>query len=202
MEIELSDQALVSLATLRGYLDVANSDQDGRLTEMINWMSAEVCNYCNRTFAKTTYTNIYLDGDGSDTLLLPNYPIVSVSDLRDDVDRDFGEDSIIDAEDYMPIADEGIIQLEGDLVFSRGKKNIRVSFVAGYDTIPYDVQHAVLEWAATIWKKITEKRFGVQSVSIGDRRIDYGNEKMPATVVARLSSYRNYSLVQLGSSLP
>lgn len=189
----LSANALVSLADVKSYLEIKADDFNSELEDMINRMSAEVETHCDRHFNSQTYTE-YLDGDGSGSLILSQFPIISITSIYDDPDwktTNYPESCLIDSSDYMYYADEGIVEYDGDLCFARGKKNIRVIYVAGYASIPYDVQHAVFEWIATVWKKKSEKRFGVSSVAIGDRNISYLNEGIPEAVRRRLAPYRN-----------
>jgi len=138
--------ALTSLTKVKEFLRITDNNDDTLLTNLISRVEKEVKEYCQRDFEATDYTEYY-DGDGTDTLLVDNYPINSVSELYDDPDRDFGADTLIDPSDYVIYSEEGKVVLDGS-VFSKGKKNIKIVYNAGYTTIPADLEQAVIKLVA------------------------------------------------------
>jgi hypothetical protein len=58
-------------------LDVSDSSKDELITYLINAASQQIAEYCDRTFAETTY-KVWLDGNGSNRLRLPEYPVKRV----------------------------------------------------------------------------------------------------------------------------
>lgn len=112
--------------------------------------------YCNRRFQLTTYTNEVYDGEGSDTLLLKNFPVTAVTSvqIRDSVQN---EDSweTVDTKDYYTKVDSGIIKGMAGYTFPTGPAMIRVTYSAGFDFNTSDkplsdTQAADLEYAC--WK--------------------------------------------------
>jgi len=68
---------LITLAQLKEWLGISGTGEDS----LLNRIGAEACRrvetYCGRTFASATY-NEWLDGTGTRSLLLRNYPVTEV----------------------------------------------------------------------------------------------------------------------------
>src|SRR3989338_4881509 len=111
---------LVEIELVKTYLDIASTDtaQDVLLQDLIARIGAWVERYCDRSFAKASYTE-QRDGDGTDTLIVRQWPLLSVASLYDDPLRLFGAATQIASADFALYADHGIIRLDG-LAFSVG----------------------------------------------------------------------------------
>lgn len=135
---------LTTLANVREYLgiDDAQTDDDTLLQNLITRESAAIEKECNRTFGDATYTE-YHDGDGTDTVMLKQYPVNSITSIHDDTDRDYDSDTLIDSDDYVYDSDSGIVQLDG-FSFVPGRQNVKVVYNAGYTTIPTDLEQACI----------------------------------------------------------
>jgi hypothetical protein len=57
---------------------------DPTIINAINLSTAILSNYCKRNFEKATYIE-YLSGNGDNNLILPNYPVLKVTDISPDV---------------------------------------------------------------------------------------------------------------------
>lgn len=135
---------LTTLANVREFLEFPDdqTDDDTLLEKLITRMSADIESDCDRIFGDATYTE-YHDGDGTDTLLLKQYPINSITSVHDDVDRDYDTDTLIDSDDYVYDSETGILTLDG-FGFSIGRQNVKVVYNAGYTTIPTDLEQACI----------------------------------------------------------
>jgi len=72
---------LTTVANVKDWTEIANTKDDGLLARLIRASSGAVMVYLNRRNLLTaTYTESY-PGNNSDRLVLPNYPVVSVSAL-------------------------------------------------------------------------------------------------------------------------
>jgi len=134
-----------TVASIKTNFNMTLSTHDTLLGNLITQKEKQIKVFCGRDFEQTTYNsndeNSLYDGDGTDTLLLRQFPIVSVTSLFDDPDRSYGASSQISSSDYMIYANEGKIVLDG-LTFTRGRQNIKVVYSAGYSTIPEDLKSA------------------------------------------------------------
>ena len=163
---------LVKIERVKTYLEIASTDtaQDVLLQDLIARIGAWVERYCDRTFAKATYIEQY-DGDGSDTLVVRQWPLMSVASLFDDPLRVFGAATQIAATDFVLYKNTGIIRLDG-LAFSTGIQNVKVTYDAGYTDTPDDVQQAVVELVADRFRN--KENQGIRSLAIGSYRVDRG----------------------------
>ncbi len=142
---------LTTLESLRQYLGLDDSDtqNDDLMFEIIKRVSKGVNNRLNRTLESTSYIEYY-QGDGTNRLLVRQYPIISIASIYDDVDRQWPASTLKDPTSIV-IANQtpGLIQLKGDIFINSAwwsyynLENLKVTYVAGYATIPDDVEGAV-----------------------------------------------------------
>ena len=142
----LRTNALTTLEALKQLLGIDETDtsQDGVLIQLINRASASIENALGRKLRRSTYTE-RVKGTGSQYLLVENYPIVAVEEIKQ-----AGE--IIDPGlyDITVRGNAGVIYkddgwtyygfphgLTGDAM--TGSRNITVRYTAGY----------ILPWEAT-----------------------------------------------------
>lgn len=150
-----------------------NVDHDAELGRIIaavqDWLEME----CGRTFDRGELTEYYSGSDWSSILILGRPPIISITNLYDDMSRVFS--APIDPARYVVTdANAGVLQLDG-LTFSRGIKNIKVVYIGGYEDIPKDLEQAAIElvWAARM--KGEQSLVGVRSRSIADGSVQFVN---------------------------
>jgi len=127
------------------YLGIDDYDLDDKLESFAEEAEATVKDYLNRDLTSGTYTE-YFDGNGTNQLILGQFPITSVTSISvwDDADEEW--DALVEDTDY-----ERLVIKEGDYciylddyVFEKGTHNYKVVYVAGYETasIPYKIKLA------------------------------------------------------------
>jgi len=139
----LKAHALITWAFAQEMLDLDSVEQS-RYEHLINIASATANRVGRRIFAATDYTE-YLDGNDSPRLLLPEYPVNSITELNIDVFWEFGSDTI--ESDYLLYEDRGEIYRKY-AEFPACAQCVKVVFNAGYATVPDELQMAVLEVVA------------------------------------------------------
>jgi uncharacterized phiE125 gp8 family phage protein len=180
----LVDYALTSLSTAKEYLGISGTSKDDLIRRLINASTEYIENYCKRRFISTTHTNEMYDGNNYSEIQLKNYPIVSVSSLqyRDSLDYSGGGSwESVNASDYYYEADTGrVYVVSGNLSFesgisqrgfNHGFRNWRVTYIAGYATIPYDLEEACLQLINYLYKNAKAK--GVHSERLGEYAITW-----------------------------
>ena len=196
-----SNVALVSTTSMNSYLGIASSStEESECDLLINAASTMAATLCQRgidengvsRFLATSRTEYY-DGDGSDTLHVKAYPLTLVTTLYVDPDRDYGSSTLVESTDYVTYENEGMIKTDGALL-SGGFKSIKLTYTGGYSTVPADLQHAVKELVAFLYKRNTDKRVGVSSVSVGDKSIAY-EANIPESVMSTFKRYRRWAAV-------
>jgi uncharacterized phiE125 gp8 family phage protein len=163
---------LTTVANLKEYLDIetANTDDDTFLQNLITRISDDIEKQCDRAFHATDRTEYY-KGDGTSKLLLKQYPVNTVASIYDDVDRVWGADTQIEAA-AISISDRagGVIILEDD-IFSQSDdvENIKITYNAGYSTIPTDLESACIKLCAADY---LESKGLMKGVEEGERNAD------------------------------
>jgi len=186
--------SLITLEDLKEYLADLATDElvtGGERNEELEHIINAVSGYCNtRTHRKlkTRENTEYYDGDGTDVLFVDNYPITSTAatiSIWNDVDRDYGDNEKIDAEDIIIYADDGIIKLEED-VFSKGYQSVKITYTAGYTltagethTIPGDLSMAVKMMCAKLWSLKQDKTFVASSINAGNASASFFERWIP-----------------------
>ncbi len=131
--------------TYKEILGITDNTED-EFVELAQYeIEAKVKNYLNRELEASDYTEYY-DGLSTDVLVLNQFPINSVSKIEyyDGLDSNNDEvwNEYIQGTDYERLnIYDGHISIDGT-IFDWGSKNIKVTYNAGYTTIPYEIQQA------------------------------------------------------------
>lgn len=145
----LLSYALCSVADVKESLGLAssNTQYDNLITRKINQATVMIERFCNRRFAATVYTNEEYDATGIDQLILKNRPVNSLTSFQQR-DTSLNEDdwSDIDSELYFTDTVAGVIDL--NFIASGRYNRYRVTYNAGYTTIPSDLAEACVTLAA------------------------------------------------------
>lgn len=129
---------LSTVANVKAYLAITSAGQDALIAQLLPRESRQIENWTGRGFSGlVARTNRRFDGKDTDTLYLPDTPILSITSLTiDGTVIPASPDGI--ASGYL-IDDDKISLI--DYAFCRGRQNVVVSWTAGYltgetDTIP------------------------------------------------------------------
>jgi hypothetical protein len=114
------------------------------------------------SFTRVDGAEIWLNGDGSTTLLLPACPVRAVH--RVEIDG-----QALAASDFE-WSEEGVLRRWAR--WPDRLRSVRVTCDHGYETVPEDVQAVVLEQAEAAWNIIK----GVQSVSVDGQSTTFGTQ--------------------------
>lgn len=169
----LVSYALCTVADVKESLGIASSDTswDNIITRKINQATQMIESYCGRRFLQTTYTDEEYDSTRSNQLILRQRPIVGSitlgrrnGTLNDDNWND------IDTDLYFADANSGVI----DLLFTTSGiwNGYRVTYTAGYATIPADIAEACATLAA-YYTLNADGVVGVREKQEGARKIMY-----------------------------
>lgn len=151
-----------TLEELKGRLDIAFTDQDVNLEEMIEAASRQVDGWCSRSFASGVDTRV-LTADSHDLLILPDdlHTMTAIAVDRDG-DRVFEADWELTDVDLQP--QPGPYQV----VRSRGRKSfpthryaVEITGDWGFGTdVPAPIREATLLQAARLYKR-KDAPFGI-----------------------------------------
>lgn len=187
--VDVSPYAWTTLALVREHLRFAASDtsKDEQLKSFINRSMGMLERYIGRQIKARDYTE-YQDGDGSDRVLVDQWPIISIASLHSDADRDFTSETLIDTTDYISYA-EGRIELVSDEGnFPEGEQNIKIVYNAGYAAIPDDLEYAATVHVAYMYNKSGHE--GHTAISLGGLSKSYDPAPIPQDVKFALEPYK------------
>lgn len=166
----------ITLAQFKAYaaITTTDTDRDSSIEPIIDGVSAFLTKLLGREVAKTTYTSEYLDGSGDVDLLLPHYPVVSISALtEDDIALTEGLTG-----DYLLYAAQGRLQ-RANGIWTSYPKAVKLTYVAGYTVqgaspgtgetaLPADLKLACCLQVGAEWKRSQRSEWGLSNISLQD----------------------------------
>jgi hypothetical protein len=184
--------SIIKPADLITYLKIG--DQDIDLVEALCDRSSQIMEtLCNRKFMDCDSTGMneiteIKSGRDDKYIFLDYYPVASVTDIREDADRVFGTETIVDATTYTIHTEAGLI--ESDIYFAEGNRNIQIKYKGGYtqSTVPKDLVQVCVEIAALLYKG--KDQVGLSSKSFSDGSAAFFVEKLSTWGKATIDYYR------------
>ncbi len=191
--VDASGVNLTTLAKIKLYLDIDEATWDTVLGNLQNGAEDRIENYCGVDgFASATRTE-QIDGRGSSRLVLKNRPIISIATVHDSTSRTFGASALIASTDYTFYDDSGLLQRTAG-AFVNGIRNVQVVYVAGYATIPDDLQLAVCKLVGAYWNQMRQGADGITTEREADYNAAYEKVGMPEDVTRLLDPYANVGI--------
>jgi len=151
MSVEIYN--LTTKAKVKEYLDITADTYDDLLDNLCNQITDFIEKMCGgRRFYTTEYTQEVYDGDDFNrTLRLNNYPVTSWGKIEYNAGTTTNPNwTEFNESDYEKYDDMGYLWFDR---LEPGKRNIRVSYTAGYSTIPYDLELLATKLVARIFEK-------------------------------------------------
>lgn len=204
---QLLSYALTTVADVKESLgiDAGDTSKDNLIIRKINQATLYIESYCSlprdHHFALTTYTNEEYDGVGKNTIVLKMRPVVSLTSFqgRNSVTSDGTFDNI-ESELYFTDLNAGVIEL---LFTTTHSWNMyRVTYSAGYSTIPFDLSEACVTLAC-FYVENSASGTAVKKKQEGQRSIEYFQNSGGGTgdsvidqlgIDDLLSRYKQYNL--------
>lgn len=205
----LVSYALTDVASVKESLgiDAGVTTQDNLIIRKINQATEMIEGYCSLAyghhFASTTYTNEEYDGSGSNQLSLKMRPVTALTSFQrrnSSINADDWDD--IESDIYFSDLNAGVI----DLNFTQGTGwgGYRVTYTAGYTTIPADLAEACVMLAGYLVDNSSSGGSAVKKKQEGARAIEYfnPNEASSGSLIGQLglddmlARYKNYVLLE------
>jgi hypothetical protein len=165
---------LTTLQAVRDWLGLNNEDHDHILQRLITAESERIEKAIQRPVLPEKRTD-YITSYGGSTILLPASPIRSIDTL------------LIDG---VPVSvehdDISVWRVDG----RQWPRNacIQVTYTAGFETVPYDLEQACIELVAFRYRE--RERIGHQSKSIAGETVSYITQAMPDSVKRAIAPYK------------
>jgi len=186
----LSDNALVSLDDVKRYyfpdMDKSKSQDDDNIEALIDNITDQFETYCGvDSFHDNDYTE-YIDSKNSQYLFVTNTPLNSVASIYDDSDWTWGENTLIDSDDYRIKNGRYLTFKFG---FYEGNENIKITYNGGFATIPGDLKLACIKEVSRAFKNRYD--FDLISKSLEDGSINRVDDGLMPSTKQILTKYKN-----------
>lgn len=175
---------LTTLDAVKAWAGIKGAADDDLLKALITAQSAYIQTWLNRTLAVTQYTEMRDGVANGDTLVLGNYPVTEVTAVT------INGQPIPASPDYVASGywfDDIAIYLAGYRM-TKGRRNVKVVYKAGYADVPPELAQACTELVAFRYKE--RERIGHQSKSLGGETVAFTVKDFPPDVQTILNNYR------------
>lgn len=174
---------LTTLKKVKAWLGVNAGTEDELLQQLLSSASTFMQSKMNRTIMTASYSETR-DGLGSDALMLANYPVTAVSSLQVNgrailASPGYGQAGYLFNDTQIILATD---------VFTQGRRNVTVSYTAGFSACPADIEESVIEMVGFKYRE--RDRIGHKSKSIQGEMVTFITDDMPASVLAVVNSYK------------
>ena len=195
----LTTTALTGLAEVQDYLQLSTGDGEDDLLEMLIEAASDAAIQLIGYDPHLQDYAEWLDGRGSDTIVLRRRPVPTVyalSDAGDDVGT--GSDEYSDDNDYTWYPEAGIVRKVYG-VFGDRKRAVYCYYQAGLSPIPDDIQQAICECVQDKYADrgtvgVTDD---VKSEKVGDYAVEYVTTGSAATADIGEKDFTNRALATL-----
>lgn len=169
--------ALCTVEDVKEILGIESGDtsKDNLIKRKINQATEVIEGYTFRRFKQTTYTDEVYDASGTDQLILRQAPVTTLTSLS-------ARDSSLNTDDFTSIdtdqffVDSNAGTLDGLSTFYGGYGRWKVTYTAGYATIPSDVAEACAVLAAYYVANDPSTSANVIRKREGSREIEYAQQ--------------------------
>jgi hypothetical protein len=178
---------LTDLAAVKRYLGISDGStaQDAILSDLITGASAALQNFVNRDLMSAARHD-WLDGTGKNVLVPRHYPVTSVASLK------VNGQTIpqANASDFASVGwrlTDDLLILTG-YAFTRGVRNVEISYTAGFDAVPDELALACVLMVALRYKE--RDWTGYSSKSLAGETVSFQVTDIPANARGQLASYK------------
>jgi len=189
----LDTNALCTVNDITNFIGTDNTEDRDVFEGLINSISTLFESYCDRHFVSATYTEYYDGQDGQEVVYTREYPITSVSGLWDDTTWVWGDGEKYAATDYRIATDGLSVGLYPSYSFYNSRGNIKITYVAGYSTIPADLKQACVNEVVRLYKR--RNTIDVSAISMSDGSITVLSDDLMPTTKLVLAKYKRYGIV-------
>lgn len=186
--------ALITISDLETYLGTTITDDPSNDSDtyslysfLISAIDSKIKSICNRDLEATDYEEYY-DGTGSTDMNLKQYPINTVTSV---VGTDpWGNETALTST-YFSINDDG--SLYYFYGFVKGRRNYKITYNAGYVTIPDDLKQIALQMVVSAYNS-SAKDINIKEERIGDYSYKLaGYVEITKEQTSALQKYINYA---------
>lgn len=136
---------LVTLAEYKAYVGISSTTSDTQITSIIPRVSELVKTICRRTFVDYVNDSKIEVYKGGPRLYLKEYPILALSSVEFSYDYGATYTELVEYTDFVLDVEDGSIAPIDLEEFTRYINGYKITYTAGYETLPADLKTAVLD---------------------------------------------------------
>lgn len=184
---------LTTKTKVKAMLDITGSTEDSLLDSICDQVTAYIEGLAGgQRFKMTTHDDEIHDGDNGQWIILRHRFIYDDATIK--VEYNNGTNVTpswveLTADEYQVYLENGTVYLDSKIA---GKRNIRVSYTAGFNTIPYDLELAATTIACRIYNR--RKSQGAASESFEGVAINW-NDVLNEADRAIITKYTRFSFI-------
>lgn len=162
---------LITRQEYKSYANLTNPNSDAEIDNLIPKVSELVKTYCNRSFVDwiDEVKIEHFNGD-SQYLILKECPVIEVLEVAYSSDYGVTYTPILEHRDW--VLDEDLIISTARDGFRKALRGYRVSYTAGYSSIPDDLKLAVMD-LLTYYRRNDMAAHTSKGTSSGSMQIEY-----------------------------
>jgi len=133
---------LTTLAAYKVFVGKTDTNSDALVSTLITAASDWIQTICDRSFTAVATVNEIRDGNGNGELFLRSSPVAAIQSLA--VNALAIPAQTADGQPGYYLVDNVSIALQG-YTFTRGRKNVRITYTSGYSAVPVAIAQACNE---------------------------------------------------------
>lgn len=182
---------LVTLQEYKTYVGINTPTEDQLINSLISKTSDFAKNYCKRSFVDYVNEQKVEVFQGGTSYLLQEFPVKSVLSLE--YSQDYGNTytELTEYQDWVLDSTGALVLISGTKIFDSKPNSYRVTYYAGYDTVPGDLKLAVMD-LITYYRRNDGAIHSTKAAGSNSVQIEYiSTTSLPAHIKRVLDLYMN-----------
>ncbi len=184
----MAAQDLTTTARVKLFLGI--KDSDAGADAVLSWLVTACSSWLIRQLGnRPIKSQAFIDkfnGEGGQSLTLAHAPVTGVTYVKVD-GVEVPARASVTGEGY--VLDNGRIVLTPTYVLTPGILNVEVSYTAGWDPVPEDIEQAVVMWVAELHRARDRVGLSSRSNPSGDS-LTFKPDSVPVYVSLTIDSYK------------
>lgn len=137
---------LVTLAEVKIYANISSTNSDPIINQLIPQVSEYVKTYCNRSFVDyVDESKIDIFSGGNSCIYLTESPTIALQSIEFTADYGLTYTTLVENTDYVLDLEKDVIRPIYTQEFQKQINGYKITYTAGYETLPVDLKLAILD---------------------------------------------------------
>jgi hypothetical protein len=180
---------LITKAEYKAHVGITSTTDDAIIDSLIPKVSELVKSYCKQSFVDNIDEPLVEIFDGGVEFSLSQFPLVGSPLVELSVDYGKTFTTLTEYTDYVVLTKSGYIKSTSALGFTDYLNGYRVTYAAGYETLPLDLKMAVLD-LVTFYRRNDSAIHSPKAPGTNTVQIEYSNKaSFPGSISLVLDAY-------------